>query len=282
MSDWKRVSRNRRCVFCLKPDWCCYIGPDEAPELVLCMRSESDWPSKNGGWIHDLRKGNTQRRKSRPLTLKRRHIDFSEMLSKFRVEQELIDELASQLGVSSTSLCRLGVGWSPTRQAWTFPMKNGIGEVVGIRLRQLNGKKKSMTGSREGVFIPDGLDASKQFMVAEGPTDAAALMDLGFSAIGRPSCSGGTAHVCRLIRNHSCHRVVIAADPDKPGQLGAENLAKMILPFVKSLCVITPPPGFKDFRDWHQKTATPKDLQQLVDAANTRVLSLKKGARTHG
>ena len=282
MSNWIRVSPNRLCLECRKADWCCYVGPDEAPELVLCMRRESDRPAKNGGWIHDLRKGITKRPKRRSLTLKRPRLDFSEMLPRFRVEPRLIDELAAQLGVSSKNLCRLDVGWSPTRQAWTFPMRNGSGDVVGIRLRQLDGKKKSVTGSREGIFIPNDLEKNRQLLVAEGPTDATALLDLGYSAIGRPSCSGGAAFVCQFVRNHRCRQVVIAADMDIPGQNGAEKLASVLLPYVKSLCIIAPPPGFKDFRDWRKKTATSKDLQKLIDAANTKILSLKKGARTHG
>ena len=107
------------------------------------------------------------------------------------------------LGVSVESLRRLGVGWSAKHRAWAFPMSNAAGDVLGIRLRLPGGKKLSVKGGKEGLVhsrrgplrLPSG---RLLLLIAEGPTDTAALLDLGFSAVGRPSCTGGVKLLVEL------------------------------------------------------------------------------------
>ena len=79
-------------------------------------------------------------------------------------------------------------------------MRNGAGEVVGVRLRKSDGKKLSIKGSKEGLFIPTGLKPCDRLLIGEGPTDTAALLDLGFEAVGRPSCTGGGRLLPELVR----------------------------------------------------------------------------------
>ena len=61
-----------------------------------------------------------------------------------------ICRLASELGLSVVSLQRLGVGWAQEYPAWTFPMADGQGDTLGIRLRFADGRKLSVKGGREG------------------------------------------------------------------------------------------------------------------------------------
>jgi hypothetical protein len=79
-------------------------------------------------------------------------------------------------------------------------MMDVAGRVQGIRLRFSNGRKLAVRGGREGLFVPSGLAATNQLLICEGPTDTAALLDLGFAAVGRPSCAGGTRLLVELLR----------------------------------------------------------------------------------
>src|SRR5262249_61220748 len=106
------------------------------------------------------------------------------------VDPGRLHQLALSLGLSVTSLSRFGVGWSAGHAAWTFPMVDHTGTVLGMRLRLPDGRKLSVRGGKEGLFLPRDFAAQSPVLIAEGPTDAAALLDLGFpAALGRPSCT---------------------------------------------------------------------------------------------
>jgi hypothetical protein len=65
--------------------------------------------------------------------------------------------------------------------------------VSGIRLRRENGSNLAVAGSREGPFLPmTGWPGDRgRLLVSEGPSDTAALFDMGFlNVVGRPSCVG--------------------------------------------------------------------------------------------
>ena len=49
MKDLIRVSKQHPCHICGETDWCSYNA-----RIALCMRRESAYPTKNGGWTHIL------------------------------------------------------------------------------------------------------------------------------------------------------------------------------------------------------------------------------------
>ena len=61
-------------------------------------------------------------------------------------------DFAASLGVSTPSLAAVGAAWAPPHAAWAFPMCDGYGNVVGIRLRNAHGKF-AVRGSRQGIFL---------------------------------------------------------------------------------------------------------------------------------
>ena len=148
------------------------------------------------------------------------------MLSKARKETngELI-ELATQLGVRASALMELRVAWFRQHNAFGFPMRDGNGSLIGIRLRNWNAKKWSVAGSRNGLFYPY-CEPEKELWVAEGGTDTAALRSLNLFAVGRPSCSGGMLELKTLVTKLDIRRAYILADNDKPGLDGAESLSR--------------------------------------------------------
>jgi hypothetical protein len=286
-SEWQRVTRARPCPICGRPDWCLYVGPAIDPEAVICPRVESAKRAGEAGWLHVLRRdrGGGPRPSGR---YKTRHVPLRPQPAGGPAEADLaklaqacaealpplslrLGLLARELGVSEASLRRLGVGWSATHKAWTFPMRDAAGEVRGIRLRGPDGRKWSVKGGREGLFLPDSLDASQRLLICEGPTDTAAALDLGFSAVGRPSCTGGAGLLLRLVHQRRPAEVVVVADQDAAGQSGAAALAAVLRGYVRVVRVITPPA--KDLRAWRQSGATADDLAALIAA--TAPLTIK-------
>ena len=63
----------------------------------------------------------------------------------------IVQTLAEQLGVSTESLERLGVGWKIDSHAWSFPERNAEGDIIGISLRGWDGKKFCVKGSKRGL-----------------------------------------------------------------------------------------------------------------------------------
>jgi len=293
--DWQRVSRCRPCPVCGKPDWCLYAGPQDSPTAAICARVESPKRVREAGWLHVLRDEGTPRRPSRRAVrtvapaIGAAGIDFGRMAERYRgiLHPGALRTLADSLGLSVESLRRLGIGWSTAYSAWTFPMSDAHGQVVGIRLRRPDGHKLSVKGGHEGVFIPEGLASPHpdplpkgegiggRLLVCEGPTDTAALLDLGLPAVGRPSCTGGVRHAVDLVRRLAVPEVVIVADADTPGRRGAENLASVLAAYSPAVRIIAPPPGVKDAREWKRRGARAADVQAAIDAAPVRRLAVQ-------
>jgi hypothetical protein len=170
---------------------------------VICSRVESAKRvgDRGSGWLHLLRDDpfelRSRSRRVRVESSRDPSIDFAELARDYyRAMGDHVRGLtASALGVTVQRLHSLRVGWSAEHRATTWPMTDAAGAVRGIRLRGTDGRKWAVRGGREGLFNPGWCDRSFEspfrLVVCEGATDTAALTDLGFIAIGRPSCSGG-------------------------------------------------------------------------------------------
>lgn len=193
------------------------------------------------------------------------------------ITDEQLSGLAGSLGLSTDSLRRLWCGWSAHHQAWTFPMYDAFGKVRGVRLRGTDGRKWSVRGGKEGLFVPDGLCGSDTLAICEGPTDCAALLDMGVEAVGRPSNQGGTRYLRWIAAIKRPRRIIIVHDRDEPGspaeqatRSAAERLAAMVGAANRTVCVITPPEGIKDVRAWRIAGATIDDLHAQIDSSRER------------
>ncbi len=272
-----RVSASHPCPVCAKRDWC-LIAPDGT--AAICSRVESTKRCGEAGWLHRLA---DQPYKpyhrvirivqiSSPATF----TDFAERCRSSLAPARL-SGFADSLGLSIDSLGALRVGWSADHGAWTFPMIDPIsGRVVGIRLRTRSGSKFAVRGSKDGLFIPATGSATDDIvLIVEGATDAAALLDMGFtSVVGRPSCSGGTRHLVALLQKRRPDRVVIVADADQPGQRGADDLAAVIRVHAPIVNVIKPPTGLKDARAWKQAGARRAEVKAVISASTARPLTI--------
>lgn len=254
MTDWIRARKDNLCPICERPDGCSVSADGK---VCCCSRIESDrlkGEPYQGGWIHRL-DGDY---KPKPLPKKKRGPlpDFSKLAMSFinNCNEHL---LAESLGVSPESLRRLQVGFNGKEH--TFPMKDENLRIIGIRTRSHRGKF-CVLGSKTGLFIPLDLTFKERLFLPEGASDTAALLTLGFEAIGRPSCMGGATILFKLLEKHRVPEVVIVADRDKPkkrpdgsvwrpGTDGAYRLAQTLKPLTGCLRTIKPPCN-KDVRDW--------------------------------
>ncbi len=231
------------------------------------MRAPNTHPTKNGGyWYPDGEHRPTFIPKPPP---PEPEIDAGALMQAFRSDTrpEDVSLLANNLSVSRNSLQDIGVAYAAPHSAWAFPMFSGIGQCVGIRLRLRDGRKISVKGSKEGLFMPHG--RSTVCYLVEGPTDLAAALTLGLWGIGRPSCRSGVSHTQVTINRLGIQRVIIVGNNDpiktmpnghqfEPGQDGAKALAAELQVPVASMLLPT-----KDLREYVRMGGTLGLLQSL-------------------
>jgi hypothetical protein len=238
--NFTRVTKNQPCPICKKADWCRVF----ADGWVECMRVESGKPAKSGGWMHRL-DDEPRRYAPPPPRWQPPTINAAKLMQEWLAGTgpRALDDFATSLGVSTPSVVAVGAAWAAPHSAWAFPMCDGYGNVVGIRLRNEWGKF-AVRGSRQGIFLAD-VPAQKTLFVCEGPTDTAAAVELGLFAVGRPNCCCGGAEIQIFARRTACSRVVVISDNDKPGLDGARKVGgELKLPFA----VYVPPA--KDVREF--------------------------------
>jgi len=287
---WRRVEKAHPCPICQRPDWCLMTGPEGNPTAAICARVVSEKRCGDAGWLHRLHNDESwQRPRRRTIRIRPPAPAIQPDLARLAeqcsqaIRTDVLDRLADGLGLSIESLRRLRVGWSGEHRAYTFPMTDGRGSVLGIRLRLPSGRKLSVCGGKEGLFIPADLSEASPLLITEGPTDCAALLDLGFTVVGRPSCKGGSRLLVELVQRRQAAEVVIVADADShdAGQRGAENLAAALIAYAASVRVIAPAAGCKDAREWKRSGATRGEVQSAINAAPARRLTITRKVRHH-
>ena len=253
--SFTRVTRTNACPVCKRGDWCRVF----ADGWVECMRVRSDRPAKSGGWMH--RVGEPARCYMRPPPKWQPPLINATKLMRDWVaatSTAALAGLAASLGVSTASLVAVGAAWAPPHAAWAFPMCDGYGNVVGIRLRNERGKF-AVRGSRQGIFLA-AVPAQKTLFVCEGPTDTAAAVELGLFAAGRPNCCCGGLEVRAYARRHECAKAVIVSDNDKPGLDGARKVgAELRMPYA-----IYVPPA-KDLREFCRMGGTRNMIENTLN-----------------
>lgn len=267
MATWTRVTKSKPCQVCGKPDWCLASADGSAS---ICPRVESKKFIEGSGYLHVLKETEWSKDQWKPE--KKELPEHSEVIAtmarKFYsacAEEQCVDA-SERIQVSEASLRRLGMGWCDSQSANTFPMFRHERRVIGIRMRGTDGRKWAIKGSKQGLFMPKDLPADKALFICEGPTDTAAMLDLGFAAIGRPSCMGATDLIAEVVVGR---HVMIMADRDGPGMDGASRLAHAIRSITKKVVVVSPPDGYKDVRAWYRGGELSRDqaIEWISEAA---------------
>lgn len=263
-----RVSKEKPCPICNKPDWCLSSSDGST---AICQRIEKGSIKKVGdaGYLHiidaEANRGEHDSQQSVAFVPKSMaDKNFAVLQAEFihQITDHQLDDLSQQLGVSVQSLKRLGAGWDT--RAYTFGMMNSDGQITGIHRRFPNGDKGSIFGSKVGLFVPSDLRADGTLLVCEGLTDTASSLDLGFAAVGRQSCNGQSDLVLKFALGRE--GVVIVGDNDPAGQAGAEKLAASLISLCPQVNIIYPPSRFKDLRQWYNQGLTRETLLQVIES----------------
>lgn len=260
MSHMRRVTKQHPCRICEHGTWCL-----EGKTVALCMRVQSERPKNftggEIGWIHPL--DGSAPRIPYQAPVPRPIINVSNMMREWarNTVPGDISRLSKQLGVSPESLDDLQFVMTDRLDTWGVPMRDGLGNYIGIRIRHESGKKWAVPGSHAGIFVPMVKPKSTMFIV-EGPTDCAAAITLGYFAIGRPSCSGGVPYIIKTIERLKIQKVVIVADNDEAGIRGAETLKEFLT--VPSCVLLLPCKDLREFISIGDKSTIDQMTEQLV------------------
>jgi hypothetical protein len=257
------VTRSAPCCICGKPSWC---SRSEEHDMHSCMRS-TDAP---GGYryIKETRVGGhlfagpasepPRRRAERdlpplappppsPAPPRPSFIDWEKVQRRLydSVTMPIREAIEEQVRIPHGFLAALGMGWSAPHHAYSWPMRDERMQVTGIHLRTPDAKKFAIKGSKQGIYAV-GRPRTDMVLLCEGVTDTAAMLSLGYEAIGRPSCRGAEDICAALCAGR--HAVVVA-DADGPGRAGAQILAMRCKAACRSVRIIEPI-AVKDARAW--------------------------------
>jgi len=265
---WKRATRECPCPVCGKSDWC-MIATNGS--VAICPRTEigSKKYLDGSGYLHvvDPSIPIPDKRDEQGAELPEHSLVLSSLASKMMAacDDDRALGFSQNLGVSRAALRMLRVGWSANSDAFSFPMYRAGQRVIGIRLRSVTGKKWAIKGSKQGLFMPISWPAPKKgILICEGPTDTAAMLTLGFNAIGRPSAMGNHALVEEAVAGNS---VCVISDSDEVGLSSAQKLADHLIRSgaCKKVGILVPPT--KDAREWVKSGATKQQVSNAIGLA---------------
>jgi translation initiation factor 1 (eIF-1/SUI1) len=263
--DGIEASRRQPCWVCERehdtPSWCLV---DVERRVCICPRVESGKRIGDAGWWHGPESSPGRVIEWKPSDTPA--VDFTQTWERCREKVTTVDyvQLAETLGMRPIDF-PVWVDLGAYGNSWAFAMHDPHGKVCGIKLRHRDGSKSCVRGSRLGLIKPRTFDASKpEVLVTEGESDALVAASWGFNAVARPGAKSCTTHLETLTRGKA---VTLVADRDPAGMDGARLLAADLRKRCKACNIVTPPPGYKDLRDWHGAGGTAEDLAWLLRAA---------------
>jgi len=234
---------------------------------------EKQFSDGSVGWLHRIDGGELPTQQPRKPEVEKERPNMAKIMERWARFTTTADKdrLARDIGVSLLSIELLAVA-KRDDHTWAFPMRDPSNHICGIRLRSDSGHKWAVTGSHQGLFLPQYTYDNHTVFLPEGPTNTAAVLSLGKHAIGRPSSNGAVLSVAEAVKRSGCRRAVIVADTDSdfvrpkagthfnPGADGAELLASKLT--IKNCTLLLP---CKDMRDFVRNGGDAATLDYLVD-----------------
>ena len=207
---------------------------------------------------------------AKPMTAEGSQQDWAVSAQRHQDEADdrVVEMLGGELGVSAAALRLLQIGWNEKQKCYTFPERNGKGEVVGISCRFEDGSKKAIRGSKRGlIFASCWAQGEGPLLIPEGASDTAAALTMDLAVVGRPSANGGLNDLVELLDGFPDERDIVVvgemdakADGTWPGRDAAQEMANKLAAKLKRPVKWCLPPGkAKDIRDWLRQQGTPPD-----------------------
>ena len=240
--EYHRVTKAMHCPVCGRPDWC-MIAEDK--QHVLCARI----PSKKkigteAGWLHPIGVHQKPKRFVKSPTCKPNLTVIIEAYKNMKPDRHLIYPLASHLGCKVETLMDMGVRLSGN--SWGVPMYDEFGQMVGIKKRNILGKKWCVRHSRLGIYRSSSFKARQAVYICEGESDTAVMINAGYNAIGRASATSCVRIIQNLLAN--CPSIIIVPDYDKHG-LGFKTACQLAEKFSCPVDIVMNR-EYKDIREW--------------------------------
>jgi hypothetical protein len=224
------------------------------------MRRESDrkWPGPAGGFLHRLNGEQVRAVQRTPAkaTKPKKPVAYWTAVAKRCYEHPeatgMREYVAEVLGLSVDVVKRFRVGWGDDRYRGldysTWPSRDAAGRIVGITRRYRDGAKLTAEGGTPGLFYCYGWHRlSGTILLPEGASDTATLVQLGLSAVGRPS-NVSAPWLPELLGPYREREIIVLGEHDRkepgvrpgcrvdcrgcsacwPGRFGAEAVARLL------------------------------------------------------
>ena len=231
------------CPVCEREKYC--LVSDDGNFVICTKVSSKKKYEAYSGWLHKLSDANFKKPKK---VIKSK--DYSRNINHIQsvyqnLDKDFLTRFANKLNVAPIVLYHLGVGYDKKSQFY-FPMFNADFKMIGLKIRAFNGKRWCVPGSRLGVYIPDDFNSSEEVYICEGESDTAAMLNLGYNAIGKASATS-----CRNILKellNCCPIITIVSDYDNHG-LGYKESCKLAKLFDSHVNIVLNR-NYKDIRAW--------------------------------
>ena len=113
----------------------------------------------------------------------------------------------------------------------------------------LHRTKHQQTSGKERPNVLDGGSENLPTLIVEGSSDVLAALDLGFTAIGRPSATAGVEELKQMPL--AGREIWIIGENDAgAGKTGMEKVYHNIKGLTEKVLCVMPPEGVKDLREW--------------------------------
>lgn len=153
-------------------------------------------------------------------------------------------KLAGKLNLPSSVFIKMDIRMDG--DVFCFPMYNAQRQIIGIKKRNLNGRKWCVRHSKLGIYLPRHFSASQGVYICEGESDTAAMLSKGYNAIGRASATSCKAILRELLKD--CPEITIISDYDPHG-LGYKESCKLAKVFERHVHIVLNR-DYKDIREW--------------------------------
>jgi len=248
------VRHDLPCPVCGSVKWC-MIHRDG--DKVICPKTKSREKYGEENYLHRVRGKQAEvlaDMVSRvPVVQRANDVEWSkrQLLYLAKTRMDLLEKFASDMGVHKDAFvayrtaCCMYKGQSLLYTA----MQDGENHAIGIQTRDLEGGKRMIKGSKQGIFTPSGV-IPKKLYVCEGLADALALHSAGLYAIARVSAKTCYEQTAKFVRaNPHIEDIVIVADNDesKAGLQGATRLGFVLMS--QANVVVVTPEHFNDARE---------------------------------